>query len=46
MNTGDEGWGAVENILNYAAVLMAFEQIGGYASSNVIKKINESTVTG
>ena len=29
MDIGDEGWGAVDSILNSAAVLMAFEQIGG-----------------
>ena len=39
MDTGDEGWGAIENILNYAAVLMAFEQIGGAeASLNMAKE--------
>ena len=29
MDNGDEGWGAIEKYLNFVAVLMAFEQIGG-----------------
>ena len=38
MDTNNEGWGAVENIMNSAAVLMAFEQIGGAeASLNMAK---------
>ena len=39
MDIGDEGWGAVDTILNSAAVLMAFEQIGGAeASLNMAKE--------
>ena len=39
MDIGDEGWGAVDSILNSAAVLMAFEQIGGAeASLNMAKE--------
>ena len=33
MDTGEEGWSAIERVLDSAAVLMAFEQIGGAEAS-------------
>ena len=39
MDIGDEGWGAVDSILNSAAVLMAFEQIGGAEALLICKRI-------